>query len=331
MRDLFQRKRRLSRSSIKESCDNLPTGLCFASANSLPILVNRRMYELCLRITGQDLQNADEFWDILTNGALAAGARRVSAPGAPRPVVCIDEQEYRTFTRSSFSVDGETVIQITAADTTELHRATTELAKSNDELRRVSARLKKYGEQVAEVSREDEILTAKVRIHNEIGQTLTATRHLLWMDPETDAGEVLASWRKITDMLRWEIEPKKDPAALKYLQKAADALEMRLNIQGEIPAAGKDAELIVTVAAEMLTNAFRHAAARALTIEVSRRGGEYCVRFTNDGDPPDGEITEGGGIGGLRCRVEKLGGELTVVSQPRFILTIRFPIQEAII
>ena len=26
-----------------------------------------------------------------------------------------------------------------------------------------------------------------------------------------------------------------------------------------------------------------------------------------------------------------LGGELTVVSQPRFILTIRFPIQEAII
>ena len=39
MRNPFRNKPKLSRASIKESCDNLPTGLCFAYANGLPILV----------------------------------------------------------------------------------------------------------------------------------------------------------------------------------------------------------------------------------------------------------------------------------------------------
>lgn len=329
MIDLFRGRRRPSRASIKESCDNLPTGLCFAYANGLPILVNRRMYDLSLRLTGQDLQNADTFWKILTNGAFIPGAARVSAPGAPQPEVCVGGQTYYLFTRTVICLEGESVYQITAADTTQLRLAADELARSNDELRRVGLRLRKYGEQVAELTREDETLAAKVRIHNEIGRTLTATRRLLRTAQPADAGEVLAAWRRITDMLRWEIEPRKVTFPLRELRKAADVLGMRLDIRGPMPESGKDAELIVTVAAEMLTNAFRHAAAGTLTIEVVRVGGEYCVRFTNDGDPPAGEITEGGGIGGLRRRLEKLGGALEVTARPRFMLTIQFPMQEA--
>ena len=179
MIDLFRGRRRPSRASIKESCDNLPTGLCFAYANGLPILVNRRMYDLSLRLTGQDLQNADTFWKILMNGAFIPGAARVSAPGAPQPEVCVGGQTYYLFTRTVICLEGESVYQITAADTTQLRLAADELARSNDELRRVGLRLRKYGEQVAELTREDETLAAKVRIHNEIGRTLTATRRLL--------------------------------------------------------------------------------------------------------------------------------------------------------
>ncbi|MGM9638107.1 MAG: sensor histidine kinase [Butyricicoccaceae bacterium] len=326
---LFRGRRRPSRASIKESCDNLPTGLCFAYANGLPILVNRRMYDLSLRLTGQDLQMADVFWNRLQTGVLAPGVERVSEPGAPRPEVCVGGKTYYLFTRTVICLEGESIFQITAADTTQLRRAADELARSNDELRRVGIRLRKYGEQVADLIREDEILAVKVRIHNEIGQTLTATRHLLGMEKAAGAGEVLAAWERITDMLRWEIEPKKVTFPLDDLRKAAGVLGMCLDIRGPMPGSGKDAELIVTVAAEMLTNAFRHAAAGILTIEVSRTGGEYRVCFTNDGAPPVREITEGGGIGSLRRRIEKLGGTLEVVSRPRFMLTIQFPMQEA--
>ena len=330
MKTNWWKRKRIPGAAVKESCDNLPTGLCFAYPNGMPVLVNRRMYELCIRLTGNDLQDANDFWSVLTAGALTGGARRISAPGAEHPVILADG-EYRTFARRTLDMDGKPVIEVTAADTTALHRAADELARGNEELRLANQRLRKYGEQAFELTRSDELLSAKVRIHNEIGQTLTATRRLLAMEQENQAaGTVLTSWRHITEMLQGENEPKKSFSPLDQLQEAADVLGMRLTIRGELPDRGKDMELLVTVAAEMLTNAFRHAGATELTMEVSCTERGCRARFTNNGLPPEREITEGGGMGSLRRRVEKLGGSFQVVSRPVFSLAIQFPRQEEV-
>ena len=49
------------------------------------------------------------------------------------------------------------------------------------------------------------------------------------------------------------------------------------------------------------------------------------VCFCNDGDKPDGEVTEGGGLGSLRKKVEREGGTMMVQSDPEFTLTIALP------
>ena len=49
------------------------------------------------------------------------------------------------------------------------------------------------------------------------------------------------------------------------------------------------------------------------------------VCFQNDGDRPDGEITEGGGLGSLRKKVEREGGTMMVKNNPEFSLTIALP------
>ena len=49
------------------------------------------------------------------------------------------------------------------------------------------------------------------------------------------------------------------------------------------------------------------------------------VCFSNDGDRPDGEVTEGGGLGSLRKKVEREGGSMTVNSEPVFQLAITLP------
>lgn len=320
-------RKRPTGAAVKESCDNLPTGLCFAGLDGMPLLVNRRMYELCIDLTGQDLQDANAFWAVLTTGSLTGDARRVSEPGAEHPVILLDGA-YRTFARRELDMDGTPVVEITAADTTALYRAAGELARGNEELRQVNQRLRKHGEQAFALTRSDELLSAKVRIHNEIGQTLTATRRLLAMEREEEAGQVLASWRHITDMLLGESAPRKSLSPLEQLQDAADVLGMKLTIRGQLPSGRKDMELLVTVAAEMLTNAFRHAGATELTVEAEAGPLTCRARFTNDGAPPEKEITEGGGLGSLRCRVEKLGGSFRVESRPAFSLTIQFPRQE---
>ena len=52
--------KRISRSSIKESFDNLPTGICFADSNGLIVLCNKRMHQLCYELMGKDLQHLSE-------------------------------------------------------------------------------------------------------------------------------------------------------------------------------------------------------------------------------------------------------------------------------
>ncbi len=61
---LLRRKsrRQLSPVSIKESCDHLPSALCFAWENGLPCLKNLKMDELSHLLTGEALLNANVFW-----------------------------------------------------------------------------------------------------------------------------------------------------------------------------------------------------------------------------------------------------------------------------
>ena len=54
--------------SIKESIDNLPSGLAFARESGFVLLANRQMEQLSYVTTGLDLQNAEEFWKILLSG-----------------------------------------------------------------------------------------------------------------------------------------------------------------------------------------------------------------------------------------------------------------------
>ncbi len=56
--------------------------------------------------------------------------------------------------------------------------------------------------------------------------------------------------------------------------------------------------------------------------------GVAVLTITNDGRVPEAPIQEGGGLSGLRRRVEQASGQMTVESRSRFALTITLPIQE---
>lgn len=60
---------------------------------------------------------------------------------------------------------------------------------------------------------------------------------------------------------------------------------------------------------EALTNAVRHAPGRAVTVTIGRDGPGLWLKVTDDGAPP-AQITEGGGLRGMRERVDALGGTL---------------------
>ena len=83
-------------------------------------------------------------------------------------------------------------------------------------------------------------------------------------------------------------------------------------------------KLFVQAAAEALTNAISHAHAKNLYMALQSDAENYTARFTNDGDAPK-EITEGGGLGSLRRKLEDEGGTMRVLTEPQFALVITLP------
>ena len=304
--------------SIKESFDHLPTGLCFSKANGTVQLVNHKMNELSHLITGEELQNANRFWRILCNGSVLADVQRLSK--GKQPEFRLSDGTIYTFAREKV----ENVFQLTATDTTGLHKLKNRLQSNNEELEEMDARLRAYGETVDETTRARERLETKIRIHSELGQALLATRHCLHQ-PDADFQPVLNAWKRNIAVLRTEAEPSQNTDLLQSLIAVAESAGVSVEINGCIPQDETVASVMTSAATEALTNAVRHAQATTLFVEFTESDEFYFARYTNDGNVPDKEINEGGGLGSLRNKIERCGGEMHIQSVPKYVLDISLP------
>ena len=312
------RKNTITRSSIKEGIDKISSGLCFYQKGGRVILANQRINTLCFQIAGRDLQNAQLFWDLLRSGDPIPGVRRIASGN--QPVFQLTDGSVWTFSCKEV----EDIFQLSAAQTTQIHAVTEELKQKNIELKALNLRLRKYGENVDELTRAEERLETKSRIHSELGQALLASRR--YLINEGDCEHIpLEQWRSSIAMLRKEAEQRDAEKPLDMLQRIAASTGITTQITGALPIAEDIQKLFVEAAAEALTNAISHAQAKTLYIDLKETEGAFSASFRNDGIPPQGVIAEGGGLGSLRKKLEREGGTMTVSSCPDFVLTVVLP------
>ena len=282
------------------------------------ILANQRIHTLCFQIAGRDLQNAQIFWELLCSGEPIPGVRRIASGN--QPVFQLADGSVWTF---SCKEVGD-IFQLSAAQTTQIHAVTEELKQKNVELEALNLRLRKYGENVDELTRAKERLETKSRIHSELGQALLASRrYLVYQDNSENIS--LEQWRSSIAILRKEAEQRDTEKPLDMLQRIAASTGITTQITGVLPVAEDIQKLFVEAAAEALTNAISHAQAKTLYIDFEETEGGFSASFRNDGIPPQGAITEGGGLSSLRKKLEREGGTTTVSSCPDFVLTVLLP------
>lgn len=313
-----RRKNTISTLSVKESFDNLPTGLCFARSNGMVQLVNYQMNELSHIILGNDIQNANVFWETVCDGRLNKGISRLVT--GDKPELRLPDDSVWVFSREDLGV----TTQIVATNMTNYYRLANTLKRKNEELELMSERLRKYGENVDEYTRSKERLETKVLIHNEIGHALLTTRRTLNSN-DGDLKTVLDIWNRNISVLRMETTPQNKEDYLGELIKAAKSANVEVQIDGQLPEDKDIQQLIVASATEALTNAIRHADAEKLFVEIDSTKKYYIACISNDGKVPDAPITEGGGLSSLRKRIEKTGGIMYVSWEPVFKLTIKIP------
>ena len=324
--------KRSLRRAIKESADNLPSGICFADSNGVIILCNRQMHRLCHVLMGRDLQYLDEL-----RAALKAPADGVTPVDAGTSSLQFPDGAVWAFRESKIAdTEGKRCTQVQALDVTALYEKRVELEAENAALLEANQRAKRLYAELDRTVREEETFAMKMRVHDDMGLCLlTARRALEENAPISELQEAGKVWlrvlgRTLASGSAAEEQPEQPStgAALDELLSSAEGIGVRIRLEGELPKDSANAYLLITAMRECTTNVVRHAGGSEMTVRI--QSDERCVtaHITNNGAPPAGDITEGGGLSGLRRRVESAGGTMRLDSRPSFALTITLPREE---
>lgn len=307
------------RNSVKEAFDNLPSGICFFDKNGVLTLCNRKMYSLILEFTGKDPQSLAEMRELMDDSP--AMVQRES-----RVYLAEDGSAWRFAVEQVTTHDGSCYTQVTASDVTELYRRTKELEQSNRALAEYGQRLRRLSADILAVTREEEILNMKMRIHDDIGRSMIATRMFLQENRPLDELD-LTAWKNAVRLLKHEAEEPDETNALKGLESAGHGIGIQMHVTGTLPE-GRAGDILTSAIRECMTNAVRHAGAKELYVELDEDRKVATAVITNDGVVPGGEIVPGGGLISLRFRVESYGGTMHIEVSPQFKLTVSVPLHQ---
>lgn len=314
-------RRIINNTSIKESFDNLPTGVCFFNEKGLPVLCNRAMYRFCFAVCGKDVQFITDLKDCLSEAF-------VPIPGAVKDgkiFTLSDGSAWQLETRSFTHENGKTYTQYFALDVTELQQNYIMLTGENAQLRKVQADLKLLSANVVAATREEEILNTKMRVHDEMGRCLMAAQKYLKEGSTEEIPEsVVTSWQRAVSMLKYSNDTP-DEDMLLQIRKTCESVKLTYVQNGTLPDEENAAYILTCAVRECVTNAVRYAEASALYVVFSETENDATVSVSNNGKQPDSKISEGGGLSTLRRRVECAGGTMAVQSIPQFKLTVTVP------
>lgn len=330
-------KKNTSAKMIKKAIDSYPGGICFFALDGRVILVNEKMSQLALELTGHTILNAKATWEELTNFANNGKAEKLTqswlpkdtdkANGSPR------QQLFFRFSNSSVwrfelrFLDSNTV-QVEAAEITKLYRLSEELYENTIRLRQMQKRQKALLDSIVEVNLNKEILAAKMHIHDELGHCLLATTKAITEDSLAENADVLReSWNStIRDFTNiptvWTVP---DSSLQSELMQVAELIGCKVIFSGKQPTQRKALQLLYAAIREALTNAVRHANATELMVKIEQDEKSYHIEISDNGSVSVSSITEGNGLSALRQRLEQEGASLKVLCDNSVSLIVDIP------
>ena len=314
-------KRTISPMSIKEGFDRMNIGICWSFENGLPKLINHRMNQICLSITGDSLTDAKTFWETLSSSGYDTSVR-----GGDEPIVSTPDGKAYCFRRRKADFHGETVFELTAADITEEFNITHELEEKNKQVIKINNRLKALNATINYMIMERETLQLKVRLHDNLGQALLMGRRFAADKDSVDKEKLITLWKNNLMLLKNEHREKWQRSYHVSCERAG-LLGVELVINGQLPQEEWLVPVVDTAIIVHTTNVMRHAEGTHAFISVSKDTDNYILRFTNDGIPPSATINETGGLANLRRQTKQAGGTMQVNSSPVFELILTLPIR----
>ncbi len=307
-------RQNLSGTSIKEAMDNLPMAGCYFLENGRIKICNRQMYQLVFSATGRELQSYQQLQDMLTYFV------HKTVDGS----YLFPDQTVWNFAERRFQENGISYIEAILLNVTDLYYANEELTSETQELQRINQKLQRMYARAEDRIREREYLHIKMKIHDQIGKSLTVIRQFLQKDlPEETMQKQLQNLSVAVATLVYSPDADSSDPYDVLLSEAAD-LGVEIVLDGMLPLEPILYDMVVSATRECLTNCVRHAHGSTVFLTVKGIPGGYQIGIQNDGIQPKEPVVEGGGLSTLRQCVENAGGSMQVVSVPSFLLQLTF-------
>lgn len=300
----------LSRGSIKESIDSLPSGIAIYHEDGRCMLVNSRMNQLSIFMTGHAAMDGRELCR-----EMLARERMVEMKG-------------RTFAfrQRKLNYRGEMLHELVADDVSELVSGAKALRAGNEQLAEMARKMRQYGQDIDNTVRKQEILQAKANIHDEMNELLLATRNAAAGEvSEAELKRILRTWQNNALLLCREAETNRRSNMESDLETLARTIGIEICWDGDPDFSDiKCRELFEKITREAMTNAVKHGGAKHLYVNIRRNDDTIMLEYTNDGSAPSEKVRPTGGLKRLADRVEEVGGSLAVSGTPSFALKIEF-------
>ena len=315
LRNLFRyRKQHPTFESVKETMDLLPAGIAFAKPEGTVVFSNLAMNALSRALTGKALIDLSVF-------------RQAAGATDPATLLALpDGSAVWQLTSKTLEVDGKPFTQLTATDITEQAAITRELEEKNRKLRDIHLRLDIYNKQADRIVIAQELLTARMAVHSEVGNVLLESRHYLTSPESFDEEKLLQALKNTNTYLLREYE-EDDTArdALTDALEMAEAIGVDVLISGQAPAKEPYRSVLAAAINECASNAVKHANGDRLFAAIRNTESELTYILETNGASPKEAVRETGGLLSLRALAEKYGGSMETAVSPCFTLTVRFP------
>lgn len=314
------KKKHALRWAVKEALDTLPSAVCYFTAAGNVKLCNTAMYDLIRKITQNDLQTLDEL-----NEALDSCNQNTGVIREGNLFLFPDGHAWQYSVDKVTAADGRIYTEAVLSDVTELYEKRQKLQRQPRELKKMYRELKILSANVLEMTREEEILNLKSRLHDQMNMGVAAIRQILRQNTTSEENAAaIAQFRRAIQVLQEENAYPQDDIA--EFIRDAEVSGIRVEITGDFPEEKEVLHLLLPVLREACVNAARHADASVLYITAERKSNAMRLLLTNDGRQPQQEIVPRGGLVDLGRMLAEAGGKIEIQSQPQFLLTVTLPI-----
>ena len=303
--------------SIINAFDVFSLGVLYFDSNGTVLLVNNTMVDIFSYLGIKDNFNSETFKEFVNNKIITLNNGEtyhfsISQISIERKKNYFSNKKYAAF-----------IYEVIAKNVTEINNKTTLLKEENERILANNKLLVAYHEQIPDIIRHQEILKAKINIHEEMNELLLSTVYLLDNDDQELRKEILNKWKNNALLLSKENEDNVNQDMVNDLKTLSKTLGINIDFHhlDDIKELNIR-KLFMIVGKETLLNVAKHTSDKKLIIDVIKNDNHYVMTFANEEGNKNKNITYGSGLINIKRHVEELNGKMEVINEDNFIVKV---------